>query len=704
MADDFGKEVRELYAQDESDDSKNREEAKYDLQFAAGEQWDARVREYRESGERAFPLPCLTINTLPQFIGQVVGDRRANQTSIKVLPREDGDKNVAEVRSELIRSIELQSKAERIYTQSFEQAVTCGMGNFRVDLDYAYDDAFERDLFIRGIPNPLAVMWPSHAGDPTAKDARRCFVRDRLEEDEYTERFPKAAKSSLFDNDTIAAGWCEGDAVFVAEYWKLIEREREIALFADGSVKDAKGAKNGDLFIGPDGKPRIRKSKCKYAVMVMTNGQEQLTDPFELKLPRLPIIRVMGREVWVGDRRVRFGLTRFARDPQRLKNYWRSVVAELLMGAPRANYIASASAIKNRTNDWPNTLVYNDGAEMPQAITAMNLGAIINEAEMCAQDMKDTTGLHDASLGAKSNETSGVAIQNRQHEGDIATIGYHDNMNAAMQEAGEVLNALLDVVYDTPRTIRTIGADEAVRLLRVNDPDFKPTELVKENINLATGRYDVSIATGPAYMTRRQEAAAGMIEFARSAPDVVARAGDLIAKAQDWPLADEFAKRLRPPDIPDEDGEEPAIPPQVQQAMQAMQEQMQQIVAEAQQLQAENEQLKGKHDLDEQKLEIDAGKLELDRQKLDLEKFKADTERMNLKAQGQLVTPEDEEQQAFDAEAAMAKDQRDAALQAANIEVLNKLADAVSEMNRPRRKIPIRDDSGFIVSVEEVAA
>jgi hypothetical protein len=571
VADDFATEVRDLWDQAEDADRENRKEALSDLEFAAGEQWDPRVRTYREGSDRPFPLPCLTINQLPQFIGQVVGDRRANQTSIKVLPREDGDKDVAEVRSELIRSIELQSKADRTYTQSFEQAVTCGMGNFRVDLDYAYEDAFDRDLFIRGIPNPLAVSWDPLAGDPTARDAMWCFVTDKITDDEFKRRFPKAAAPSMFDPQAKAKGWCDEGMVRLAEYWKIDERERTIALFKDGSVEDVTDRKDDYkplLFVGPDGKLRIRKAKCKYAVMTLTNGQEQLADPFELKLPRLPIIRVMGREVWIGDRRVRFGLTRFARDPQRLKNYWRSVVAELLMGAPRANYIAAQAAIKGRTGDWPNTLVYNDGAEQPREITATNLGAIINEAAMCAQDMKDVTGLHDASLGIQSNETSGVAIQRRQNEGDIATIGYHDNMNAAMQEAGEVLNALIPIVYDTARTLRTVGADDAVKLVRVNDPTHP------ENIDLATGRYDVTISTGPAYATKRQEAAAGMLEFARVAPSVVERAGDLIAKAQDWPLADQFAERLQPPgtmDSEDMSDEQKAAAQQAQRQQQVQQ-------------------------------------------------------------------------------------------------------------------------------------
>jgi hypothetical protein len=72
-----------------------------------------------------------------------------------VLPREDGDVKVAEVRSELIRSIELQSRADRARSIAFEQQVTCGIGHTRIDLEYARDDAFDRDLFIRSIANPI---------------------------------------------------------------------------------------------------------------------------------------------------------------------------------------------------------------------------------------------------------------------------------------------------------------------------------------------------------------------------------------------------------------------------------------------------------------------------------------------------------------------------------------------------------------------
>ena len=535
---DFAKEIQDRWTAAEEADKSNREEAMLDLEFAAGDQWDDRVREQRESGE--IPLPCLTINTIPQFVGQVIGDRRANATSIKVLPREDGDKQVAEVRSELIRSIELQSKAERCRSQAFEQQVTCGIGNTRIDLDYAYEDAFERDLFIRAIANPMAVLWDPMAADPTGRDAEYCFVQERIRKEDYKARFKAEPTEALNDSSLKSTGWVENETVRIAEFWKMTEKPMTLVMKLDGSVVDIKEAQPGEIAVNPStGQPIQRESSCRYATRILTNGKEELEDPFELKIPRLPIIRWMGREVWVGDERKRFGLVRFARDPQRLKNYMRSVWAQKLMFAPRHNWMAEDRAIKGRQGDYSDVLTYNDQANPPVPMVNNQLRDFLTGAEVFAQDMKDTTGIHDASLGMKSNETSGVAIRNRQHEGDIATIIYHDNANAAMQEEGEVLNALIPVVYDTARTIRTVGQDDAIKLIRVNDPS------VQDSINLGLGRYDTVISTGPAYMTKRLEAAASMMEASRSAPQLWEVAGDLMAKAQDWPGADEIAERVK---------------------------------------------------------------------------------------------------------------------------------------------------------------
>ena len=89
---DFLADMRDEYNMDFEYDRVNREEAIEDKKFAAGMQWDPIVLRQREG------LPCLVINSVPQFVAQLVGDWRENKRGIKVLPTEDGDTDLSDVR------------------------------------------------------------------------------------------------------------------------------------------------------------------------------------------------------------------------------------------------------------------------------------------------------------------------------------------------------------------------------------------------------------------------------------------------------------------------------------------------------------------------------------------------------------------------------------------------------------------------------
>src|SRR5436305_10902937 len=70
--------------------------------------------------------------------------------------------------------------------------------------------------------------------------------------------------------------------------------------------------------------------------------------------------------------------------------------------------------------------------------------------------------------------------------------------------------------------------------------------------DITAGSYDVVATMGPSYTTRREEAKDGMTSFVQAAPQTAPLVLGLIAKAQDWPMADAIAKRMRvtlPPKI-----------------------------------------------------------------------------------------------------------------------------------------------------------
>ena len=65
----------------------NRREAAMDMAFVAGYQWPESIKKERQAAGR----PILTINRLPAFIDQIIGDARQNKVAIKVFAGEDGD-------------------------------------------------------------------------------------------------------------------------------------------------------------------------------------------------------------------------------------------------------------------------------------------------------------------------------------------------------------------------------------------------------------------------------------------------------------------------------------------------------------------------------------------------------------------------------------------------------------------------------------
>lgn len=592
--DDFASEaefidyVRKTYSDDADADSRNRVAGQEDARFLAGEQWDPRDEAKRKRQRR----PTLTINRLPAFVGQIIGNRRLNETQIKVIPDRDGSRPIAELFEGIVRNIEKQSKADRAYNKALENAVICGIGNFGIELQYVSDDAFEQDIRIVKYDNPWSVVWDRSMTDPTGADADHVFVTEQIPRKVYEQRYPKKNVSSFGQGGAIGAGddivWFNGDDVMVALFWRMRERDVGISLLVDGCVSEhAVGELPENVVIDEFGRPITRTARRKYAEAWLVSGTNVLEGPYELPVRRVPVFRVPGWEVNLSDYKARWGIVRLMKDPQRLHNYWRSVVAEKLMLSPRAKWIASDAAVSGREAEYRSAhesqdplLVWNAEAGAPPTFVppAQIEAALIQESNSTVQDLRDVSNLHEASLGQQSNEVSGKAIVARQRIGELGTTLYFDNLNDAIIEAGQVIVDLIPYVYSNPRTVRVIGVAGDTDLIRIRDPENP------QYFDIGRGKYDVSIVTGPSYATKRIEAQEAMLAMFNAAPQLMATAADLYVKNLDFPGAQELADRLRktlPPGLVDPKDLSPEEQQQIAQN-QAQQQQVDEITKQIQ--------------------------------------------------------------------------------------------------------------------------
>ena len=596
----------------------NRENAEDDLENLIGDgQWPEEVRSEREAEGR----PCLTINRLPQFVRQVTGDIRRMNPAINITPGDTGaSKDVADIIEGLIRQIEYKSDASSVYEYAAESAAQCGMGFFRVRADWEADDSFDQEILIDRIDNPFSVYFDPAAKDPTRKDAQFVFVTEVMDEKEFEEAYPKASLVSVEadgDLDGIE-DWRESAGVVVAEYIYREYEEKTIGLLADGSTVENP--------VAPMPIVRKRKVQAEKLMWCKVTGKEVLEGPVELPGKGLPIIAVMGEEINTGREVRRSSVIRYAKDPQRLYNYWRSAQTELVALQPKAPYIVSAKQVAGYEGMWADAnnsnepyLVYNPDEKAPppqRAMPPVASSGMMQEVMTASEDMKGTTGIYDAGLGNGGNEKSGIAIQRRQMESDISTSIYSDNMAKAIAQCGRVIVSMIPTVYDTRRVVQILGKDNTPQPVEINGMQISQDGVVPVN-DIRVGRYDVRVSVGPNYTTRRQETAESMIDFIRAFPPAAGVTADLVAQNMDWPGADQFADRLKkvlPPGVADSD--EPPSPEQQammqQQAqMQQMQQQMEMARAKAETDQEIAGAAEAQADADKARLDVAAQSMEL---------------------------------------------------------------------------------------------
>ncbi len=597
LPDDFDSEaefldaMRKDFYDDIQYDRLNREAALEDLRFAVGDQWDDIARQRRESARK----PVLTVNRIPAFVAQIVGNRRLNETSIKVIPDNGGTAVIARVREDLMRSIQKISRAKLAFDSALQNCVICGIGNFQVVLDYTPNDVWTQEIRIEQLPDPLAVVWDREIFDPTGADAKHVNVVSTMRKQDFYKQWPWATPADMVVDTVLRGdlrmnGWISVDDVRIVNNWRLRTRKRTLALMNNGATQDItddnKPETLANIVQRADGSPIMREVQVKYAQMYVCSGLDILEGPYELPISRVPVFRVPGWEVYVGQWKHRWGLTRFMKDPQRLHNFWRSVVAEKIMQTPRAVWLAAASAVAGREKDFRQShlvddplLIYNDETgQKPERVPPAQLEeSLIGQAELTTQDLKDVSNIHEANLGMPSNEVSGAAIMARQRVSDTGTIIYNDNLTDAIEQCGMVINELIPIVYDTPRIVKVIGDDAKQALQVINDPNNP------ESVDLTLGKYSVSVVEGASTATKRIEAAEHMMTLINAMPQVASSIADLIVSAQDWPMAEEIARRLRlllPPGMLDPKDMSPQQQ-QVQQAGQAQQQQSQQMALRA---------------------------------------------------------------------------------------------------------------------------
>ena len=647
------------------------DECNGDWRFLHGEgQWDARAKRSRDEDGR----PCLTLNQMLPYAQQVVNDIRQAKMAIRVSPVDDfADVETADVLQGTIRNIERQSNAASVYSTAALNAVGAGIGWIKIKTDYADTDTFEQEAYIERVLDFTSVYLDPSSEALDGSDAECAFILDVYTKDRFEELWPDEQPVS-FDSEN-----AEEDEIIVAEcYYKYYEKDTLYQVrLADGSTQvitsEQKAAIDENNEAAEEGALATyvayeimneRKVEYPYVKKCLYAGGEEPLEEEEFPSKYIPLVPVIGEEVYINDQREFHSLIRQAKDAQRMYNYHKSASTEVLALQPKTPHIGPKGSFASYPNKWAQAnsinfshleydIVYDENgqrAEPPQrSAPPQGSPASMQEAMGAREDIRLAIGMPQANMGEAGREISGVAIRNRQIEGDNATFHFIDNLAASISQVGRILVDIIANIYSERTITRIIGEDGVEKNVPVNQPYVKengavrpvrPNEVPTGVYDLSAGKYDVVCDVGASYSSKRQETADKLIELVNAQPELIGTVGDMIFDVLDVPRGKEIAERIRATMDPSILGEDPqaAKLQQAAAAMKQMEEQLlnYQAALEDKKANAEFEQnveLK-KLDQERKKIEIDAAKAQADIQKTqaDIEKMRAETAGFNMEA------------------------------------------------------------------------
>lgn len=562
--------------------------------FYVGDQWPMNVQQTRKLESR----PCLTLNRLPLMVKQVTNDIRMNKPAIKIAPVEDADVEKAKILEGMVRHIQVSSNADVAYIGAATSAVIKGFGYFRIITDYCDDESFDQDILIKPIKNAFTVRFDPLSMEPDNCDARFVFIDKDMDKEEFKKAYPNSEVCDLTftgDGDP-ARDWVHEKTVRISEYFTVEEDDDTLYLFSDGEtmLKSEYDSIKAQVKPMPVKERPTKRRKVMWRLITATD----VLDEKEWPGYYIPVIPVFGEDMEVEGKRHLTGMVYGAMDAQRQYNYMSTAQTEAIALAPKAPFIGAVGQFEGQERFWNNANVQNfpylqynpvdvNGQSLPppqRNHVEPPVQAMVQATAKAADDLKASTGIFDASVGARSNETSGKAIMARQREGDVANFNYIDNLSRAIRFAGIQIVDLIPKIYDAPRVVRIVGEDDTSDVVHINTPldangnpvaPDSPEMAVEKTFDMTTGRYDVTVEVGPSFSTKRQESVEAMTQLVQADPTLMQKAGDLIVKNMDFPMAQDLADRIKktlPPELQDQPKGGKDIPPEVKAQLAQMQQ------------------------------------------------------------------------------------------------------------------------------------
>lgn len=551
MADLTLEELKKLHDKNYLANQTTREKAADDRVFAWVTQWDDGLLEDSQLGYRG------EFNIIRKAQRQIIQDLRSNPIQVDFTPKDEERKDGADLLDGLYLSDDRRNSSLESYDNASLEAVDCGVGGWELYTEYKTNNTGDKNQVIRR--KPIYEANNTSFPDANAKrldksDARNWSILETFTEDGYKDLYKEltgketdAAPANFgYPEQSYVFPWITGqnEIYYIARFYHRTLIKDKILTMEDPLGQPLR-LRESDLIDVMDelidqGYSIVDEKEIKrWQVKLYIASGEEILKVEVVAGDKIPVVHTYGERTFIEGEEVWEGVVRLAKDPQRLRNFLLSYMADIVSRSPREKPIFWPEQIagfermyeeNGADNNYPYYLMKRtttDGvdlpagpvATMPSAGIPQGIGELAIETRQAVADVADPGLPQDTA----DPDISGKAVLALQARLDNQSMVYQQNLKFAKRWDAEIYAGMASVVYDAPQTVTLTLPDGQKKQTQIMETimDEETGELVTLN-DITNVEFDVYAEIGPSYSSKKEQTVdqlgAMAADFAQSDP------------------------------------------------------------------------------------------------------------------------------------------------------------------------------------------
>ncbi len=524
--------IKEMHDKAYNNGYDTRLKAADDMLFAWVTQWDDTYLAESDLGYRG------EFNIVRKAVRQILTDLISNPVQVDFEPVDETDESGADILDGMYRADMRNNTSQEAKKNANQEAVVCGVAAWELRNEWKTTRGGDDRQVIKRYPLYEAnnnVMWDPNARLIDKSDATYVSCLVAYSEDGYKELREELGADGTEHPSNFASPeisyvfpWIsETKKVYVTRFFHRVKRKVKYLTFENDfgvtqTILEEKLSEHEDKFVDENFNLVDEKEITRYVVTRYIASGSEILETTVVPGEHIPVIPQYGERQFVEGEEHYEGIVRLAKDPQRLRNFQMSYLADIVSRSPREKPIFTAEQIQGfedmyeqsgPDNNYPYMLQNTYDAnkqELPVGPAGYIKAPEVPPA--LSQSMAESRAAVDDVAGAglpadiTDVDLSGKALNALNKRLDMQSYTYQDNHKFAMRRDGEVYASMTKDVHDTEQEVLLVKIDgsKSKEVINSAEMNFETMENEVKN-NMTEMSFEVYADIGPAFESVKAE-------------------------------------------------------------------------------------------------------------------------------------------------------------------------------------------------------